>query len=110
MQQVVVTRHPGLVDYLRETGAIQDDATIVEHATPEDVRGKHVVGVLPLWLAAEAASVTEVPMAVPADARGRELTIEEVRLWAGQPVTYVVFRAAKACDQSAVDAIYRGDH
>lgn len=79
---VVVTRHPALVAYLREQGVIGADARIVSHAEPEDVRGQHVIGILPLHLAALAESVTEVELNVPPEVRGRELTLADVRQYA----------------------------
>lgn len=87
---VVVTRHPALVEFLREQGVLTAGARVVAHATPEDVAGQHVVGVLPLRLAALAASVTEVPLNLPAELRGQELSLEQVRQYAGAPVTYRV--------------------
>ena len=87
---LVVTRHRGLVEWLRRREMIPADAIVVEHATPDDVRNRHVVGVLPLRLAALAAAVTEVPMDIPAEMRGRELTADEVERFAGAPVTYRV--------------------
>lgn len=87
---VVVTRHPALVALLRERGLIGADARVIAHASADDVRGRHVIGVLPLSLAALAASVTEVPLALgPAD-RGAELGIERLRAIAGEAVTYRV--------------------
>lgn len=65
---------------------------VIAHATEDDVRGKHVIGVLPLALAALCASVTEIPLALQAHQRGRELTLEELREIAGKPVTYIVTR------------------
>lgn len=97
MSQIVVTRHPALVKYLVETGLIKPGAMVIEHASADQVRGKHVIGVLPLHLAVEAASVTEVPMDLPPDARGRELSIEEVRQYAGAPVRYVVSPWCEKC-------------
>lgn len=90
---VVVTRHPALVEHLRREGIISADAEVITHATPEQVTGRHVIGVLPLRLAALAASVTEVPLNVPAELRGQELTLEQVRRYAGAPITYTVRRA-----------------
>jgi len=90
METIVVTRHPALVAYLREEGIITDDAQIMEHVSEEEVRGWHVVGVLPLHLAAAARMVTVVPLDLPPEARGRELTVEEVRRYAGPPQTFVV--------------------
>ena len=108
--QVVVTRHPALLEYLREQGLCDSAAVVIEHATPDDICGRHVVGVLPLHLAAEAASVTEIKLDLPADARGRELSLEQVRQYAGEPCTYVVFKAARSVDVDAVADIYHGDH
>jgi putative CRISPR-associated protein (TIGR02620 family) len=87
---VVVTRHEGLVAYLRREGLIPPDARVIAHASPEDVRGQHVIGVLPLHLAALAASVTEVPLALRPEDRGRDLDADEVAARAGRPVTYKV--------------------
>ena len=89
---VVVTRHPALVAYLTELGVVHTDAEVVTHATPEQVRGRVVFGVLPLHLAVEAASVTEVPLYIPAELRGVELTLAQVRQFAGPLTTYKVSR------------------
>lgn len=92
MKQVdlVVTRHKGLCEYLIHQGLITSDTPIIEHATPEDVTGRHVLGVLPHWLSSKAASVTEVPLNVPAEKRGVELTLDDMMLFAGDAKTYVV--------------------
>lgn len=87
---LVVTRHPALVDYLRRHGCIGDDVEVREHVTADDVRDRHVIGVLPMHLAALAASVTEVPLALTPDMRGRELTLEELERVAGRPRRYRV--------------------
>jgi hypothetical protein len=87
---IVVTRHPALVEYLVEAGYISASTEVVSHASEETVAGKHVFGVLPLRLAALAASITEVPLDLPPQLRGVELTIEQVRQYAGKPTTYVV--------------------
>lgn len=89
---VVVTRHPALVEYLTELGVVPAGTEVVTHATAEQVRGRHVFGVLPLHLAAETASVTEVTLRVPAELRGVELTLEQVRQFAGPLVEYKVSR------------------
>ena len=65
-------------------------AKVISHATPENVRGRHVLGVLPHSLSCLCESFTEVPLNLPADMRGKELTAEDVRQFAGQPVTYTV--------------------
>lgn len=87
---LVVTRHPGLVEYLRELGLATDSVEVVAHATPENVAGKRVCGVLPHSLSCLCNTFTEVPLNLPAELRGQELTLEQVRLFAGEPVTYTV--------------------
>jgi len=90
MTTVIVTRHPALVGYVRELGLAQLETPVLAHASANDIKGKHVIGVLPLHLAALAASVTEIPLALtPAD-RGQELPLERVREIASDPVTYKV--------------------
>jgi len=87
---LVVTRHPGLVEYLRELGLAADKVQVVSHATPENVAGKRVCGVLPHNLSCLCESFTEVPLSLPAELRGVELTLDQVREYAGKPVTYTV--------------------
>lgn len=89
-KSVIVTRHPALVEYLLGSGCIPDSVEVVSHASEETVAGKHVFGVLPLRLAAKAASITEIPLDLPPHLRGVELTVEQVRQYAGKPTTYVV--------------------
>ena len=93
IETVIVTRHQPTVDYLIEAGIAPPDAKVIEHASPEDVRGKHVIGFLPLALAAVADRVTTVPLPRPQrDAEGRmeELDLAAIRAGAGEPETYRV--------------------
>ena len=89
---VVVTRHPALVDLLIERGLVSAGTRVLDHASYYDVCGKHVIGVLPLHLAAAASQVTVVPLELTPDDRGRELSIERLREIAGDAVTYTVSR------------------
>ena len=87
---IVVTRHPSLVQHLVELGRITTETPVIAHATEADVAGRHVIGVLPLRLAAHAASVTEVALNVPPELRGKELTLDDVRRYACATNTYTV--------------------
>lgn len=87
---VVVTRHSALIELLKEMGLVDDGVQVIAHATADDVRGRHVIGVLPLSLAVEAAMVTEIPLDIPQELRGKELTIEQLRLYSSDSRTYVV--------------------
>ena len=87
----VVTRHKALVDYLLDKDIIKEgDYSLIEHADYKDVEGQDVIGVLPLQLASYAKSVTEVPLKLTPEMRGKELTFEEVEKVAEKPVKYIV--------------------
>lgn len=90
MSTLIVTRHQGLVDYLVAKGFVGADVEVVEHASAEVVEGKHVWGVLPHSLSVLCASFTEIPLSLPAELRGKELTMEDMEKYAGKPVTYMV--------------------
>ena len=90
MDYTVVTRHTALVTYLLELGLITPSTPVVAHATKQNVIDKDVIGVLPLHLAAWTNTVSEIPLNLTPDRRGRELTLEEVRACAQPLVKYVV--------------------
>ena len=93
-ETVVVTRHPSYVQYLESVGLIKSGCEVVGHATADTVAGKHVVtSGLPLHLAALAAKLTTVPLFLPAELRGKELSLEEVAAHAQPPASYVVSAA-----------------
>ena len=85
---IIVTRHTGLIQWLKSHGIVGDVISHVEF--PDQIRGKDVVGVLPLHLAAVAASVTTVEMTLPADKRGVDLTPEEMDSFGAIMHTYSV--------------------
>ena len=90
---VVVTRHPALVEYLIETEVIKRGTPVITgNATLGDIEGRHVIGVLPLRLAAYAASITEISLDIPFDQRGKELTIDQIREYENGEKTYTVDR------------------
>ncbi|MEK9770271.1 MAG: CRISPR-associated protein Csx16 [Betaproteobacteria bacterium] len=90
MDTIVVTRHKALVEFLIETGKVSAETPVLSHVTSKDVEGMHVIGILPMHLAALAATVTEIPLDIPAELRGKELNLEQVRQFAGDPVKYSV--------------------
>ena len=89
---VVITRHPALIEYLKEIGLIEGDVNILPHATPDEVRNKDVIGVLPHSLSCLTNTYTEVPIFVPPELRGQELTLEQIREYAQEPATYKIER------------------
>ena len=95
MEKLIVTRHNGLVEYLEQEGIVSDDVEVIAHANPEIVKDRHVIGVLPHSLSCLTASFTEVPLRLPPELRGKELTAGDVRKYAGKPVTYIVRKYEK---------------
>ena len=90
-KQLIVTRHKSLVSYLIDKNIIKEgEYKLIEHADYKDVEGQNVIGVLPLQLASYAKSVTEVPLKLTPEMRGKELTFEEVEKVAEEPVQYIV--------------------
>ena len=88
--EIVVTRHAALIDYLKEKGIINEKTEVISHASPDAIRGKNVLGVLPHSLSCMTATFSEIPMNLPAELRGKELSLEDMRKYAGDLVTYVV--------------------
>lgn len=87
----VVTRHKALVNYLLDKDIIKEgEYSLIEHADYQEVQGQDVIGVLPLQLASYAKSITEVPLKLTPEMRGKELTFEEVEQVAEKPVKYIV--------------------
>ena len=87
---LVVTRHPNLTAYLKSIGLIDDTAIVIEHASVEDIEGKDVVGVLPHSLSCLTNSFTELPLMIPPELRGQELSIEDLKAYASDPKCYKV--------------------
>ena len=90
-KQPVITRHKALLAYLLDKDIIKEgEYKLIEHADYKDVEGRDVIGVLPLQLASYAKSVTEVPLKLTPEMRGKELTFDEVEKIAQEPVQYIV--------------------
>lgn len=87
---IVITRHAALVEYCVEIGLISPDTPVISHATISDVAGKRVIGVLPLSLARHALTVTEIPLDLTPEDRGKELSLTRVREIARPPACYEV--------------------
>ncbi len=88
---IIVSRHPAAIQFIRETME-SPNLPVVAQATADDVRGKHVVGNLPLHLAALAKSVTSVEFS-GSPPRGSEYSLEEMKAAGAHLSTYKVERA-----------------
>lgn len=90
MEKVIITRHESTILFLKEMGLVDDNPVVIPHATVDDIEGKHVIGVLPIQLAALAGKITTVGLNTPAEFRGKELTLEQVREFFTGFETFVV--------------------
>jgi hypothetical protein len=90
-QVVIVTRHKPLIQWLAAHGITGE---VIEHATLDDVRGKDVFGILPLWLAAEANTVTVIQMpGISLEDRKRAIdsySIDDMHNWGAEMRTFIV--------------------
>ena len=89
---LIVTRHAALVEWLAAQGITGD---VKAQVTAADVRGRRVIGVLPLHLAAEAAEVVAVDMpGLTLEQRKQinDLTCAEITQAGAKLTTYVVTR------------------
>lgn len=86
--KVLVTRHEALVEYFKELGIKFDK--VISHATEEDVCGNDVYGVLPLRLASFTNTVTSIDMNIPAEMRGKELSLTDIETYFTGMSTYQV--------------------
>lgn len=85
---VIVTRHAGLVAWLAARGI---EGHVIAHATIADVEGYHVIGNVPLYLAAYAAAVTTVDLpGLKPEQRGQDLTPAEMDAAGAELNTYTV--------------------
>lgn len=90
---ICVTRHSSMRSFVvRHVLKHVDSVRFLDHVEDtKDIEGKHVIGVLPLWLAAHAASITVIPLNAPPELRGKDLTYEElVSIIDGPPRTFSV--------------------
>jgi len=110
---IVITRHAALIQYLREIGLIDDDTPVLPHIhSAEEVKGKTVIGPCPLHLAVHARSVVHIPIRWESrDERGSELTIEQVRERADEPLEFRVSAERIYLDERAeLVAMTRAGH
>lgn len=90
---IIVTRHPGAVEWIRRQGL---EGEVIPHATSEQIRGRVVIGNLPLYLAAEADVVGSIDLPnLPPELRGQDLTPEQMDEAGACLVWYAVGRGGE---------------
>jgi putative CRISPR-associated protein (TIGR02620 family) len=88
MDNIIVTRHQGLVDWLSEHNIT---GKVIDRATPNDVMGKNVIGKIPVPLAAIAESLTIVYIpGVPEERWNKELTAYDLNKYGAYMRTYKI--------------------
>lgn len=88
IEPVIVSRHPGAVDWLRLRGI---SGRVVEHATEADVRNRVVYGILPFHLAALAKELVMIDVPnIPQDRRGADISAEEMDRYGAKLTHYMV--------------------
>ena len=96
MKTLFVTRHQGAIDWAIENG--YQAAEKVSHFGSEVIEeGDTVLGVLPIHLACEVVSkggrYFHLQMDVPAEARGKEFTAEDMKNYGATLQEYIITKA-----------------
>jgi hypothetical protein len=87
---VIVTKHKALQAYIIELGLADETTPIYSSVTAVDIAERDVVGLLPIRLAQFARTYTEIPLVLDKTFHGKEMTIEQVRMFAQEPQKYMV--------------------
>lgn len=93
MTTTLITRHPGAIEWAARQGLTVDKQ--IAHLDPADIRpGDVVVGTLPVNLAAEVCArggrFFNLSLDVPSEARGRELSADDLERFGARLEEYTV--------------------
>ena len=102
-EKIIVVKFPEMAKHYIELGLCPPDTPQRPYAGEEDVSGKDVFGVIPIYLASFANSVTEVP--VIAGNRFHQVMndINLIRQYAKPPKRYIVRQTPLSVRQVPVD-------
>ncbi len=78
MEKIIITRHKGAVDWIKKHYPKFSVFKHLTHASEEDIEGNIIVGTLPVNLAVLSKEYWHLSMDIPAEFRGKELTIEDM--------------------------------
>lgn len=102
-----VTRHPGAVEWAARQG-VQVDQHVAHLNTTDIAPGDIVIGILPVHLAAQVCArggrYFNLSIRMPVDARGRELTADELEAFDTSIEEYAITAAPSG------DAALRSHH
>ncbi len=95
MTTYFITRHPGALDWAAQRGISVDQQ--LTHLDIERIRaGDTVIGTLPVHLAARVcergARYRHLALEIPSEARGRELSADELEAFGARLETYRIQR------------------
>ena len=90
MDKIIVTKHKAVEQFIRESGLVPGYVKCHKSVTPNFIKDKHVYGILPLSLAAEAELFTEVKITLPKSEKNKRLSLEELKPLVKGVVTYTV--------------------
>lgn len=90
MEKIIVTRHSAVEKYIRGNNLVPKDTKCYPTVTKEFVKGKHVYGIVPFSIAAEAELFTEVKITIRKGVKSKELSLEELQGCVKEVQTYVV--------------------
>lgn len=95
MTTYFITRHPGAMQWARESG-MAVDVQLAHLDTSAVQPGDNVIGTLPASLAAEVCAhggrYFHLVLDIPAEARGRELSAEDMRTFNARIEEYKIER------------------
>lgn len=93
MTTLLITRHPGAIEWTRRQGIAADRQ--IDHLDPAAIHpGDVVIGTLPVNLAAQVCArggrFFNLSLDLPAEARGRELTADDLERFGARLEEYLI--------------------
>ena len=77
MKTIIVSRHPAAIKWINKYYP-DFNGIIKSHIAEDEIIGNRIIGTLPVQLAALAAEYFHLSIKVPAEMRGKELSIEDM--------------------------------
>ena len=87
---IIVVKYPEMARYYIEIGLCPPETPRVPYAMETDIFGKHVFGIVPVYLGCLAKSVTEVPVLAGNKINQVMRDITLIREYAKPPKRYVI--------------------
>jgi len=89
---IIISRHPGAIEWLKRHHPELSGAKVLKHAVPDDLFGNVVIGTLPVNLAALAKEYWHLTMDIPVEARGKELTADDMEEFGCKINRYIIMK------------------